>query len=181
MNFSNHSALGSQSVVEVIDLDKEINAPAIEISGLGKISWDLSDRPVILRYLSLHLRNMDKFLSFDLNILGEDAKLRQFKISNRRSHCVISNEKDKIGSRSDGGDSSSAGFESTCELPLAISSGWQMCRIDIQDLCANAFGVKRPNVVALTVHGNCRVSKIFFHNEKYSDAEMPMHLRAIGS
>jgi hypothetical protein len=168
-NYSGKSK--DQSVVEVIDLDKEINAPCIEITGLGAVTWDFLDRPVILRYLSLHLRNMNKFLSFDVKVLDSSAKVRIFKISNRRSHCVISNETD---------DATDTEI-SVCELPLTIGPGWQMCCIDMLDLCKNAFGVTNPNIIGVTVHGNCRVSKIFFHNERCSDAEMPQHLRCIGS
>ena len=69
---------------------------------------------------------------------------------------------------------------SVCELPLVISSGWQMTCLDLEELCEKAFGTSKPNTLSITVKGECKVSKIFFHKEKYSDAEMPPHLRCIG-
>ena len=41
MNFKTRS---TQSVVEVIDLDKEIAAQAIEVTGDAEITWDLTSR-----------------------------------------------------------------------------------------------------------------------------------------
>ena len=127
-----------------------------------------------MRYLSLHLRNLDKFVSFEVCVVDELAKTRIFKVGNRRSHAVISNEKE---TNADGVETEL----SICELPLAIGSGWQMCCVDMVDLCQSAFGTSRPNVLSVTLRGNCRVSKVFFHKEKYADAEMPPHLRCVGN
>ena len=69
---------------------------------------------------------------------------------------------------------------SVCVLPLKIGKGWQMTCLDLVSLCKNAFGTEKPNTLAITVKGECRLSKIFFHNKRYSDAEMPPHLRSVG-
>jgi hypothetical protein len=175
LNHRGNKVAKEQSVVEVIDLDKEISAQAIEILGDGEIVWDLSRNPPILQYLSLHLRNLDKFLSFEVVVVDESSKTRVFKISNRRSHAVISNE--KIATDKEEGETEI----SVCELPLSIGSGWQMCCVDLVDLCQSAFGTRRPNVLSISLKGNCRVSKVFFHKEKYADAEMPPHLRCVGN
>ena len=125
------------------------------------------------RYLTLHLKELDKFLSFSVTVLDEEMKQRVFQVSNKRSHAVISNEK-KMDA-----DGNEVEY-SVCTLPLVIDKGWQMTCLDLVDLCKNAFGTEKPNTLAITVRGECRVSKIFFHNERYSDAEMPPHLRCIG-
>ena len=86
---------GHHHSVEVIDNDREIGGPSIEILGGGEITWNLeaSGSVPILRYLTLHLKELDKFLSFEITVLDEEMKERVLKISNKRSHCVISNEK----------------------------------------------------------------------------------------
>ena len=92
---------------------------------------------------------------------------RVFKISNRRSQTVIETALE------DGEE------YSICELPMYCGVGWQMMRLDLVDLCTNAFGTERPNVESVTVRGSCFVSKIFTHKDIVSDAEMPPHLRAV--
>ncbi|GMI09907.1 hypothetical protein TrVE_jg13459 [Triparma verrucosa] len=156
-------------VVEVIDNDKDINAYSIELSGEASITWDLQQNGnvPILRYLTLHLKSLDKFVSFSITVLDESLKTRIFKISNHRSHCVIST------AQVDGEE------VSICELPMEIGHSWQMCCLDLVNLCEKAFGTTKPNTLSITVNGNCRVSKVFFHKERYADAEMPAHLRCV--
>ena len=68
----------------------------------------------ILRYLTLHLKSLDKFVSFSVTVLDEKAQTRLFKVSNHRSHCVISTEVVE-------------GEEvSVCELPMTMGTGWQV-------------------------------------------------------
>ena len=63
---------------------------------------------------------------------------------------------------------------------MTLGTSWQLCTLDLVDLCKKAFGTSKPNTLGITVNGNCRVSKIFFHKERYADAEMPVHLRCVG-
>jgi hypothetical protein len=81
--------------VEVIDNDKEIGASSIELLGGAAITWDLEagGSVPILRYLTMHIKDLDKFLNFEVVVLDEEMKQRVFKVSNKRSHAVISNEK----------------------------------------------------------------------------------------
>ena len=67
---------------EVIDNDREISAPSIELLGDAEITWDLqqSGSVPILRYLSLHLKNLDKFFSFEVVVLDEEMNTRVFKV-----------------------------------------------------------------------------------------------------
>ena len=165
------------NIVEVID-DKEIDCQAIEVLGPeGSITWSFLGNPAnkfpIQPFLTLHLRNFDKFLSFEVLVLDALKKKRLFKVSNRRSHTVISTE------RWSDPQSDLSEDVSVCELPLNIGSGWQMTRLNLSDLCRNAFGTENPVALSITVRGNCRVAKIFFTMKPMSDAEMPPHLRCI--
>ena len=150
-------------------LTTHYSASSIELSGEASITWDLQQNGnvPILRYLTLHLKSLDKFVSFSITVLDESLKTRIFKISNHRSHCVIST------AQVDGEE------VSICELPMEIGHSWQMCCLDLVNLCEKAFGTTKPNTLSITVNGNCRVSKVFFHKERYADAEMPAHLRCV--
>jgi hypothetical protein len=86
---------GHHHSIEVIDHDREIGSPSIELLGDSEITWNLeaTGNVPILRYLTLHLKELDKFLSFEVTVLDEEMKVRVLKVGNKRSHCVISNEK----------------------------------------------------------------------------------------
>ena len=97
------------SEVNVID-DEELGSTVVEL--VGPQAALVFQCGAILRYLVLHIKNLDRFLSIEVEVVDDSKQYRTFHLSNRRSLASIN------GSR--------------CELPLAIGPGWQHFNMDLE-------------------------------------------------
>ncbi|OWZ21322.1 hypothetical protein PHMEG_0004157 [Phytophthora megakarya] len=117
----------------------------------------------IFRYLVMFIKNMDLFLDFHIEILDDTQKYRQFVVTNNRSLARVE--------------------ESRCQLPLMFGSqpGWRYLCMDLQDLTNQAFGTKHVTTTEVRVGGNCRLLRMFFQDDRYSDGDLPAHLTFLSS
>merc|ERR1719181_1673613 len=97
------------SEVNVID-DEELGSTVVEL--VGPQAALVFQCGAILRYLVLHIKNLDRFLSIEVEVVDDSKQYRTFHLSNRRSLASIH------GSR--------------CELPLSIGPGWQHLNMDLE-------------------------------------------------
>ncbi|KAG1703134.1 hypothetical protein DVH05_008046 [Phytophthora capsici] len=117
----------------------------------------------IFRYLVMFIKNMDLFLEFHIKVLDDAQKYRQFTVTNTRSLARVE------GSR--------------CQLPLVFGphAGWRYLCMDLQDLTSQAFGTRHVTSTEIRIGGNCRLLRLFFQDEQYSDADLPAHLTFLGA
>lgn len=117
----------------------------------------------IFRYLVMFIKNMDLFLEFHIKVLDDTQKYRQFTVTNTRSLARVE------GSR--------------CQLPLVFGPhpGWRYLCMDLQDLTSQAFGTHHVTSTEIRIGGNCRLLRLFFQDEQYSDADLPAHLTFLGA
>jgi len=149
-------ALANGSEVRCVD-DPEIGQPAVDVVEQGMLQFPCNS---ILRYLVLHIKNLEKFTSLDVEIV-DDAKLyRAFHLSSRRTIATITPEQ--------------------CELPMMLGSGWQVIHLDLEDMVRRAYGTGYLSTVQVTINGTCRVAKAFFSDVIYADAQLPPFLRVVG-
>lgn len=146
-------------MVEDEELNYDLPPPVLEIINSNtKIRFYTdSSRP----YLVLQFKTMKKFMTLEFLCVDEDGREKVFIASNKTSFITV-----------DG---------STCKLPLVVPTqgGWQYCMINLEDLCAEAFGCIFSKCREVTVHGACRLSKIYFQSQQYSDIELPSFLRLV--
>jgi hypothetical protein len=112
-----------------------------------------------LPLLILHLKNEDAYISITVTIKDADGLLRTLVITNKRSTIFMQN--------------------STCEMPLVLTPGWNYVKLDLIDITRSAFGAKFISCRKVQVSGNGRFSKIFFEDREYSDIELPPFLRVV--
>ena len=90
--------------------DPELGRAVVELIGNNaSLNFPCS---AILRYLVIHLKNIDRFITLEIEIIDDSKQYRTFHLSNRRSLASIQ------GSR--------------CELPLSLGPGWQYINIDLE-------------------------------------------------
>ena len=82
---------------------------------------------------------------------------RLFEISNKRSNILIDDK--------------------SCQLPLEVEPGWQHIPICLNNLLQKAYGTSYSGIKEITVHGSCRLAKIYLAPREYADAQLPKWLR----
>ena len=138
----------------VID-DSELTEDVIEI--LGDESHIVFSADCNYKYLVLHLKNLSRYLTIDLQIRDTLGMHRKITLCNKRSIASID--------------------KSVADLPLEIGEGWQHLCVDLDDLLFRCFGSNLRLCSTVTVHGSTRISKMFFQEKCYADIQLPVFLR----
>ena len=129
------------------------------IPKISKVTFPISSS---YRYLVFQFRNLNKFFKINLKVIDGSSKLRNISISNSRSTIYIINNE--------------------CSIPLIVSSSsWQILKIDIVDILKKAFGVTLNVTTEISIEGVIKISKIYFEDLDYCDAQLPDFLRLVGS
>jgi hypothetical protein len=145
-------------MVEDQELNYDNPPSVLEIMGSNNKIKFYTDCP--RPYLILHFKTMKRYATVEFIIIDEDGHEKHFIASNKTSFITV-----------DG---------SECKLPLvSAQDGWQYCCIDLEDLTANAFGSIYFKCREITIHGTCRLSKLFFSSKQYADIELPKFLRVV--
>lgn len=139
--------------------DTELGIDVIEI--VGEDSRILFPTSASMPFLVLHIKNMVRFLSFEIIFKDTINKTRKITFSNKRSTAVIDGD--------------------IANLPLEIGEGWRYVNINLNDFSSRCFGTDCKQVKEICINGSCRVSKIFFQEECYADVELPNFLRVIST
>ena len=144
------------SVADDFELLTETGCPVLEIVGeKSEMAFYMNTN---LPYVAFHIKGVGKFLAITLTFTDDAKRTRTVHFSNKRS--VVTVDQDK------------------CYLPIEIGmEGWQYLSLDFERICKNAFGTSYSSCKEVTVHGSCRLSKLFFQKREYADAELPEFLR----
>ena len=143
------------TITDDFELLTESGCPVLEIIGeKSKITFFTN---CTLPFVALHLKNIDRFLGITMGIQDDKGENRIIKFTNKRSLVIVD--------------------KNECNLPLELGEGWQYLSLDFQRICNNAFGSNYVGCTEITVHGSCRLSKLFFQSEEYADVELPEFLR----
>lgn len=133
-------------VLEIMGLNVAtcfITAPAYPSCSLG----------IKLPFLSIIVKNMQKYFSFEVQILDDRQQLRRFRISNYQSASKVDHF-------------------SAC-MPLAMNCGWNQIQMNLADFTRRAFATGYVETVRIQISANCRLRNIFFSDRLYSDDEKP--------
>lgn len=115
----------------------------------------------LIRYLAFHVKNENSFLKLKIKVMDSAGIIRQLVLTNQRS-TVFCNR-------------------NVCEMPLLLGPNWQYLNLDIADIVPRAFGTQFTSCRGVQVSGTCKVSKIYFQDREYADAELPSHLSVLSS
>jgi len=137
--------------------DTELGIDVIEI--VGEESRILFPTTSSMPFLVIHIKNIVRFLSFEIIFKDSENKTRKITFSNKRSTAVIDGD--------------------IAHLPLEVGDGWQYINMNFDDMSFRCFGTEPKMVKEICINGSCRVAKIFFQEECYADVELPPFLRVI--
>lgn len=113
-----------------------------------------------LRCLTLVIKNLDKYFTFEIEIRDSDNQLRRFQASNfliRSRFSVF-----------------------ITQMPLRLDSGWNKIEIDLADFTRRAYGTDYVETVRIRVNANVRLRRIYFSDRLYTEDEKPEEYRLNG-
>lgn len=145
--------------VNIIDDEELSGRPVIDIVGEdSRITFHSNSS---LNMLVMHVNSNSRFFSIIIRIRDDAGKDRVLQLSNKKSTIMI--------------------LEDTCKVPMEVGEGWQRICIDLGNMLSRAFGSKLILCTSVTFGGTCRLAKVFFQSEDFSDPHLPAFLRVADS
>eukprot|EP01134_Creolimax_fragrantissima_P004031 CFRG4031T1 len=145
-------------------LDDQIQSLVIELSSDDILNTYIScpadpqlTLGIKLPYLVLMVKNMDKYFSFEAEVLDDRNITRRFRASNYQTAVRVK--------------------PFLCTLPLRMDDGWNLIQINLSDLVKTAYGTSYAETCRIQIHPNCRIRRVYFADRLYSEEELPSEFR----
>uniref|UniRef100_A0A6B2LJY4 CFA20 domain-containing protein n=1 Tax=Arcella intermedia TaxID=1963864 RepID=A0A6B2LJY4_9EUKA len=145
--------------IEFVD-DEHIKSKVLEITGDNVAHHSIicpkdpkKTLGITLPYIILLVKNVDKFFSFEIQILDDKSVRRRFRASNFQSVTRVR--------------------PSICTLPLQLDDGWNQIQIDLAHYTKRAYGTNYLQTLQVQIHANCRIRRIYFAEKIMTDEELP--------
>lgn len=143
--------------------DEDIKSLVLEIRS-SNVSTTYITCPKINKSLGIKLnhfvmivKNIDRFFTFELEIIDDTQVRRRFRASNYQTQTRV---KDFI-----------------CTMPLKLEPGWNVIQLNLADFTRRAYGTNFVETSRVTVNANCRLRRIYFADKQYPDEELPPEFR----
>ncbi|CAO3654171.1 unnamed protein product [Cunninghamella echinulata] len=147
----------SSNVIELIS--NHLSTTYITCPPLG-LSTQRSSPPTLgikLPYVVFIVKNMDRYVSFEIQVIDDKKQTRRFRASN---YQLATRVKPKITT-----------------MPLRLEPGWNQMTFDLADLVKRAYATNYAETSRVTVHANCRLRRIYFTDRLYSEDELPAEFK----
>ena len=139
-------------------IDDEVDDQVVELLGThANLGFALNEMD--LPYVVFHIKNMNKYVRFELMVTDTQGRVYNISASNRQSAVRV-----KMHS---------------CSLPIKLSRGWNRICLDLPNICKKAFNTEYNTTAGIRVFANCRIWRLFFQDKDYADDELPGHLRIV--
>ena len=102
-----------------------------------------------LPVLNIQMKNLNKYVSFSIEIEDTAGKLHRFSVSNS---CTV------VRIRLDSAD-----------LPLTLTQGWNKLTLNLADLTRACFNSTYASCHRVRIQASCRLRRVFFSDEIYPD------------
>ncbi|VDO03196.1 unnamed protein product [Rodentolepis nana] len=110
-----------------------------------------------LPILVLIVKNLDRYFTFEVQILDDKGVRRRFRASNFQSTTRVK--------------------PFICTIPLRMEEKWNHIQLNLADLTKRAYGTNFVEVLRVQVHANCRLRRIFFSDRIYKESELPAEFK----
>ncbi|KAI7863817.1 Cilia/flagella-associated protein 20/WDR90/C3orf67 [Spinellus fusiger] len=140
----------SSSVIELMSpnlSDTYITCPAQLNRTLG----------IKLPLIILLIKNMNKYFSFEVQVLDDKGETRRFRASNYQTTTRV---KPWITT-----------------MPMRLDPGWNQIVVDLGDYVRRGYGTHYVETSRVTVHANCRIRRIYFSDTLYEEDKLPSEFK----
>ncbi|KAI8579762.1 hypothetical protein K450DRAFT_240220 [Umbelopsis ramanniana AG] len=140
--------------------DEHISSLTLEIlsSNLADTYISCPPRPdrtlgIKLPYLVLLLKNLNRYFSFEVEIMDDMGIKRRFRASNFQGSTRV---KPYITT-----------------MPMRLDPGWNQVTFNLADFTKRAYGTQYVETLRVTIHANCRLRRVYFTDKLYGEDELP--------
>ncbi|ORZ14488.1 UPF0468 protein CG5343-like protein [Absidia repens] len=143
----------SSSVIELVSnniASTYITCPPLKSSSTRGTSLSLG---IKLPYLVFIVKNLDQYVSFEVQVVDDKQQTRRFRCSNYQLETRVK--------------------PIITTMPLRLEPGWNQMVFDLADLVKRAYATTYLETARVTVHANCRLRRIYFADRLCSEDELP--------
>lgn len=144
--------------------DNDIQSLVIEITGSNVATTFISipsnprqSLSINLPNLVLIIKNLNKFFTFEVEVLDDKNVKRRFRASSYQNETRV---RDCI-----------------CTMPLRLDVGWNQIGFNLNEFTKKAYGTSYKETIRVTVNANCRIRRIYFSDRIYSEDELPIDFK----
>ena len=140
--------------------DRDIQSSVLEITGTN-VSTNYIVCPadakktlgIKLPFLVMILKNLNKYFTFEVQVLDDKNVRRRFRASNYQSKTRVQ--------------------PFICTMPMRLDEGWNQIQFNLSDFTRRAYGTNYIETLRVQIHANCRIRRIYFSDRLYSEEELP--------
>lgn len=146
--------------------DPDLHCKVIEIHGISVqrtyISAPNSSDETLgvkLPVFDVIMKNIEQYVTIQLELMDNTQTIRKIEASNR--HSVIRVK------------------ANLCRVPLQLVNGWNQVQVNLSDVLNKAYGTSLQEVRRVVFHANCRLRRILFMSEPFSESQLPLESRIV--
>ena len=129
--------------------DQDIQSSVLEIMGTN-VSTNYIVCPadskqtlsIKLPFLVMIIKNLNKYFTFEVQVLDDKGVKRRFRASNYQSTTRVK--------------------PFICTMPMRLDEGWNQIQFNLSDFTRRAYGTNYVETVRVQIHANCRIRRIYF-------------------
>ncbi|KAI8384257.1 Cilia/flagella-associated protein 20/WDR90/C3orf67 [Radiomyces spectabilis] len=110
-----------------------------------------------LPFIVLLVKNVNKYFSFEIQVLDDKNVKRRFRASN---YQMTTRVKPYITT-----------------MPMRLDPGWNQVTVNLADYVKRAYGSNYAETSRVTLHANCRIRRIYFTDQLYAEDELPAEFK----
>lgn len=140
--------------------DEDINSSAFELASTNASTTFITapakpheSLAIKLPFIVLLVKNMNKYFTFEIQIMDDSNFLRRFRLSNFQSKTRVN--------------------MFSAQMPLALQPGWNVVQINLADFTRRAYGTNYIETVRVQINANVRVRRVYFADRLYEEYDKP--------
>uniref|UniRef100_A0A914KU34 CFA20 domain-containing protein n=1 Tax=Meloidogyne incognita TaxID=6306 RepID=A0A914KU34_MELIC len=144
--------------------DEDIHSLIIELMGANVsttyISCPLDPKKTLgikLPFFFMTVKNLNKYFTFEVQILDDKGTKRRFRASNFQSTTRVK--------------------PFICTMPLRLDEGWNQVQFNLSDFVKRAYGTCYVETLSVQIHANCRLRRVYFADRIYTEDELPAEFK----
>ncbi|KAL7458848.1 hypothetical protein ACHAWC_010548 [Mediolabrus comicus] len=144
--------------------DQDIQSSVLEIMGTN-VSTSYIVAPnnpkqtlgIKLPFLVMIIKNLNKYFTFEVQVLDDKGVKRRFRASNYQSSTRVK--------------------PFICTMPMRLDEGWNQIQFNLSDFTRRAYGTNYVETLRVQIHANVRIRRIYFSDKLYTEDELPAEFK----
>jgi hypothetical protein len=147
-------------------MDPDIHSSSIEVMGSNVATNYIMCPPIAnqtlgikLPYLNLIVKNLNKYFSFEVQVLDDKNVKRRFRASTYVKKTSV------------------APFLTV--MPMTLDKGWNQIQFNLNDFLRRSYQTNYVETLRIQVHANCRIRRVYFSDKLYGNDELPAEFQLL--